>query len=133
MDQVLEELAALLQRRQEVRAKIQSALVYPSILLALSAISLAVVIGVLIPSIAPVFAQGGKPLPAAIQLFLNVQARWVDILIGLSLTSALIIWAGSVALRRPAVRLRFDRSKLATPFAVVLMPSDHGPTLPLRM
>lgn len=115
--QVLEELAALLQRRQEVRAKIQSALVYPAILLALSAISLAVIIGVLIPSIAPVFTQGGKPLPAAIQFFLMLQSRWLDILVGSAVVGATASWAAIFALRRPSVRLLFDRSKLVAPIA----------------
>jgi general secretion pathway protein F len=118
---VFDELAALLERRQEVRSKVQSALVYPSILLALSVVSLAVIIGVLIPGIAPVFAQGGKPLPATIQFFLDLQARWLDVLIGFAMAGAAITWMIAVGLRRPAVRIRFDRLKFAVPMAGALL------------
>lgn len=115
--QVLEELAALLQRREEVRAKLRSALVYPAILLGLSAISLAIIIGVLIPSIAPVFAQGGKPLPPAIQVFLTLQAHWLDLVIGLATAAAAVTWAARLASSRSSLRLLLDRGKLAAPVA----------------
>jgi general secretion pathway protein F len=115
MGKVFEELAALLERRQEVRAKIQSALVYPCILLGLSAMSLAVIIGVLIPSIAPIFVQSGKPLPAAVQLLLNVQNWWPEISLGVAGFLTAGAWATFVALRRPATRLRFDAFRLRLP------------------
>jgi general secretion pathway protein F len=118
---VFDELAALLERRQEVRSKVQSALVYPGILLALSAVSLAVIIGVLIPSIAPVFAQGGKPLPSAIQFFLDLQAHWLDVLLGVAIAGAMTTWMVTIALRRPAIRLGLDRLKLALPMAGALL------------
>jgi general secretion pathway protein F len=118
---VFDELAALLERRQELRSRVQSALVYPAILLALSVVSLAVIIGVLIPSIAPVFAQGGKPLPSAIQFFLGLQAHWLNVLIGIAIGGAAITWIAAISLRRPAVRLFIDRLKLTVPLAGALL------------
>ena len=115
LGQVFEELAGLLERRLEVHSKVQSALVYPAILIGLSSISLAIIVGVLVPSIAPVFAGGGRPLPATIQFFLALQARWVEALIGLIATLALGAGTVSVALRRPGLRMLIDRSKLEAP------------------
>jgi general secretion pathway protein F len=114
---VFEELAALLERRQEVRAKIQSALVYPAILLVLSAVSLSVIIGVLIPSIAPVFAQGGRPLPATIRILLVAQERWPEICFGIATLIAAVAWLALAAARRPALRTRIDRMWLGIPVA----------------
>ena len=115
MGKVFEELAALLERRQEVRGKIQSALVYPCILLGLSAISLAVIIGVLIPSVAPIFAQSGKPLPPAVQILLGMRRRWPEVSLGLAGILAVGAWVIFVTLRRPAMRLRFDGFRLRLP------------------
>jgi general secretion pathway protein F len=113
--QVLEELADLLERRLEIRGKVQSALVYPMILLVLSILSLAVIIGVLVPSIAPIFADGTKPMPAFIRFLMLVQSSWLEILTGLVVTVAVIIVAITTALKRPNARLAFDRWKVTVP------------------
>jgi len=110
-----QELATLLERRQEVRSKIQSALIYPGILLGLTVISLAVIMGVLIPSLAPVFAQAGKPLPATLQFLISAQSRWLDILIALSATAGAMGCALPIAFRKHHVRVFADRSKLKVP------------------
>ncbi len=115
LGQVFEELAALLERRLEVHTRIQSALVYPAILVGLSSISLAIIVGVLMPSIAPVFAGGGRPLPAAIQFFLSLQEGWLEALIAVATTAAVAAWTVSAALRRPGLRMFFDRTKLKAP------------------
>jgi general secretion pathway protein F len=113
--QVLEELADLLERRLEIRGKIQSALVYPMILLALSVLSLAVIIGVLVPSIAPIFADGTKPMPGFIHFLMMVQSSWLEILTGLILSSAATALVIAIALKQPNARLAFDRWKLKLP------------------
>lgn len=113
--QVFEELADLLDRRMEIRARMQSSFIYPVILVVLTLVSLAAVIGSLVPSIAPIFAEGGKSMPAGIAFLIAVQSRWMEIsfvLIALAAISAGVI---AVALRRPDVRLAFDRVKLKIP------------------
>jgi general secretion pathway protein F len=113
--QVLEELADLLERRLEVRGKVQSALVYPLILLAMSILSLAVIIGVLVPSIAPIFADGTRPMPGFIRFLMLVQSSWLEILAGLTVIAAVTAAAIAVTLKRPEVRLVADRWKLKLP------------------
>jgi general secretion pathway protein F len=119
--QVLEELADLLERRQEIRGKIHSALVYPMILLALSIVSLAVIIGVLVPSIAPIFADGAKPLPGFIRFLMTVQSGWLEILAGLIVIAAVAIAAITAALKRPKAGLAFDRWKVTLPILGVFI------------
>src|SRR5262245_42926978 len=113
--QVLEELADLLERRLEIRGKVQSALVYPMILLTLSILSLVVIIGVLVPSIAPIFADGSKPLPGFLRFLMTVQSSWLEILAGLIGTAIVITAAVITALKRPQARLAFDHWKLRLP------------------
>ena len=113
--QVLEELADLLERRLEIKGKIQSALVYPMILLSLSVLSLAVIIGVLVPSIAPIFADGSKPLPGFLRFLMTVQSSWLEILTGLIVAAVAIMAAVTTALKRPKARLALDQLKLRLP------------------
>jgi len=115
--EVLEELAGLLERRLEIKGKIVSALVYPTILLGLSVMSVGVIIGVLVPSIAPIFADGTRPMPGFISFLMMLQARWLEILTGLVVTAAVTATATVVALRRPGARLAFDRWKMRLPIA----------------
>lgn len=112
---VLVELAELLERRAEIRARIQSALIYPCILVALSFGTLAIIVGGLIPSIAPIFGQNGKPMPLGIQIMLAMRERWLEIVIGVAFVASAIIGAVSVATRKPEVRLSLDRLKLRVP------------------
>jgi general secretion pathway protein F len=115
VSEVFAELADLLERRMEVHARIQSALVYPCILVVLSLVALSVIVGALVPSIAPMLAEGGKPVPVAIQFLLMIQSRWIEILVGgtvVAIVAAILI---SVTLRRPGSREGLDRCVLKLP------------------
>jgi general secretion pathway protein F len=113
--QVFEEMADLLERRMEIRNRVRSALVYPAILVAFAVVTVGLVVAVLVPGIAPIFAEGGKAMPAAIAFVLAVQAHWTEISAALLILAAAATLALVLALRRPPVRLAIDRFKLRPP------------------
>jgi general secretion pathway protein F len=115
VDQVFIELADLLERRLEIHARVKSALIYPCILIALSLVTLAIIATALIPSIAPIFAEGGKPVPFAIQLILSVYARWVEIFVALALFASATMAIWSIIGRKASVRMALDRHKTKVP------------------
>jgi general secretion pathway protein F len=115
LSDVFVELAELLERRAEIRGRIQSALIYPCMLIALSLGTLAIIIGGLIPSIAPIFEQSGKPLPATIKVMLTLRDSWFEIVVGAAGTASVIWGALALATRRPEVRQALDRIKLRLP------------------
>jgi general secretion pathway protein F len=115
VSEVFSELADLLERRMEIRARIQSALIYPCLLVALSLVTLAIIIGGLIPSIAPIFADSGKPMPATISALLAVQAHWPEIVIAFAAIATAAAATSAMAVRRPKIRLALDRGKLRVP------------------
>lgn len=115
--QVFVEMADLLERRVEVRARIQSALIYPCMLVVLGLVTLAIIVGSLVPSIAPVFIDNGKELPTTIWLFVGLQAHWLEIVFALTLGVAAAAGAFIVTLRQPGGRLALDRGKLKLPLA----------------
>jgi len=113
--QVLEELADLLERRAEIRARIKSALVYPAILMLLAVASLAIVIEVLVPSIAPIFAESGKPMPASLQFVAAIEAHVTALLLTMASLAGAATGATALLLRRKDGRLALDRSLLKLP------------------
>lgn len=74
----LKELAALLERTAEFRGRIAAALVYPALLLVMAAIALAVVLTVLVPTIAPMFSEAGREPPLAIRILSGIQQTLSD-------------------------------------------------------
>jgi general secretion pathway protein F len=115
VDVVFGELANLLERRAEVRAQIQSALIYPVILIGLSLFSIGIIIGGLVPSIAPIFADNGRPMPAAMNMIISIEGHWREALIALAVLAAAIAAAATLIARRPASRLAYERRLLRLP------------------
>jgi general secretion pathway protein F len=112
---VFEELADLLERRMEIRSRVQSAFVYPTILIILALSSLAIIIGVLVPGIAPIFADGGRQMPGGLHLILSIHALWPQILVGIAVLTAASVSIYSIALRKQSARLALDQFKLRAP------------------
>ena len=115
VSEVFSELADLLERRMEVHGRIQSALIYPCILVVLSVVALSVIVGALVPSIAPMLAESGKPAPVAIEFLLMVRSRWMEMLAGGSIVAIGAALATSIMLRRPGSRQALNRFVLKLP------------------
>lgn len=113
--EVFGELADLLERRAEVRAKIQSALTYPAILIGLSIISVAIVAGGLIPSIAPIFVENGRPMPTVLSAIITAEAYWREILLAFAIIAVLLAATVAVISRLPSSRLTSERFLLRLP------------------
>jgi len=128
LSRALGELAAFLERQGEFRARIGTALLYPSILLVAAGLALVVILTVLVPTIAPLFKDAGAAPPFLIQLMIDVQqgalAHWPLVLAG---TSALIV-GGLWALRRPEARLARDRLLLRLPLVAALIQNEQTAT-----
>src|SRR5262249_29556137 len=69
----LDDLAHLLDRSMEFRARVVSALVYPATLLLAAGAALIIVLTILVPTIAPMFKEAGKDPPALIGSLIAVQ------------------------------------------------------------
>lgn len=101
-------LAGELERRQALRERIISALVYPAILFVMAIASLVVIATVLAPSLNPVFEQAGRNPPVLLRAvgFITVNLPWfAAIFMGLG-----IFW---VALRLNGSGLMPENLKLA--------------------
>src|SRR5262249_654576 len=110
--EVVGELADLLDRRAEMRSRVRSALIYPALLICLAVVSLAVIVGALVPSIATLFAGSQHAPPPFIAPFsgavLALQANWVEIVAAIALATGAATLLGWAALRKPRARLAID-------------------------
>lgn len=115
LDAVFERLAALTERRAEVRRQLVSALTYPGIVLLAAIGVIAFMVGSVVPRFAVFLQSRGKAVPWAARTMMEIAdwlGRWgVPLLFGIA---ALLV--GLILLRRlPPVRLAMDRVFLRVP------------------
>lgn len=108
-------LAALLERRVEVQARIRSALVYPAVLALSSIVGTLIILLVVVPRFAALVSDAGSQLPLSTRMLVSL-STWLSGG-GWLLIPALVL-LGVVAvrsLRDPARRLAFDGQRLVWP------------------
>jgi general secretion pathway protein F len=112
---VLERLAVFLQRTESVKAKIRSAMIYPSIVIIMAVFSLFLVMTVVLPRFAPLFEDAGERLPWLTRMVMSasagIEAGWPWALGAF----AILVLIGTRAMARPAVRAALDGQILRMP------------------
>lgn len=105
---VLKRLAEHMERAEELKSTITSALVYPAVLMLIATASVAFLVIYVVPTFKQIFDQSGKALPAMTQAVLAISAFlrgfWPLILASLILTG----WWLSRSLADPVSRRRWD-------------------------
>jgi general secretion pathway protein F len=117
----LAQLASLLERAARLREQLVSALIYPALLICVSIGAVILLLGMVVPQFAPLFAESHKALPFATRMVLGasetLRSGWRIGLGGLGLALAL----GLVAARRPAIGAWADEWLLRVPVVGRLM------------
>jgi general secretion pathway protein F len=113
----LDHLATLIERERTLRANLQSALIYPTILVVAAIGSIVLLLEYVLPQFTPIFEQAGAELPAAtrtlIALGAVIGAAGPWLLVGLLVAGLL----ARRALAMPALRINADRLLLSLPIA----------------
>jgi len=111
----LERLATLMERERSLNSAIQSALIYPAILVIASVGSVVLLLTQVLPQFVPLFEEAGAQLPMATQIVIaagSTLSHW-----GLALLLGVVL--GAFALRallgNPSFRLVWDRMVLRLP------------------
>ncbi|MEO8565412.1 MAG: type II secretion system F family protein [Betaproteobacteria bacterium] len=112
---VLTRLAETMERTKDLRDSVQSALIYPTILIGVAVTSVMVLLVFVVPQFQQTFSQAGKalPLPTQIVILFGTALRkywWLAILIVVSL-----VWLIRRRLRKAEVRFRWDGRLLRLP------------------
>jgi general secretion pathway protein F len=117
----LSELATMRERTEQLRSRLNSALIYPIVLLITAIGSVAVLLTVVVPRMEPMFAQAGAALPASTRVVLAaadlLQHQGFALLAAIAATLLL----GERLLRRPGPRRVVDRWLLRLPLIGLLI------------
>ena len=117
LPQVLERLAALLDRQAELKGRVQAALAYPAALAAVALLAVAALMIFVVPRIAEQFADIGQTLPLLTRIVMALShalaAGWWAILLAGAGAAVL----ASRALQDDSLRRRFDAWLLRLPVA----------------
>ena len=111
----LARLADLLERQRALKATVISALIYPAILVVTGIGAIIMLLTQVLPQFTPLFAQAGAALPPATAFVVGLGA----FVSTYGLYAFLVIVAGSItfrqALKRPSLRVIWDRMMLRVP------------------
>ncbi|WAC61433.1 type II secretion system inner membrane protein GspF [Brevundimonas sp. SL130] len=123
---ILERLADGLERDQQVRGKVITAVVYPSVLAVVALGVIAILMTFVVPKVVDQFESMNQTLPLLTRLVIGVSDLmrnwgWLFLL----LLAGLVV-AGVFARRDPAIRLRIDQMMLRLPVVGRLTRDLHG-------
>ncbi|MBX9795563.1 type II secretion system inner membrane protein GspF [Sphingomonas sp.] len=123
---ILERLSTLLERQAEIRAKLVTALAYPSVLALVAMGVVAALMIFVVPQVVEQFDTVGQQLPLLTRVVIAISAflagYWWAVIIALVLAGV----AARFALRQPAIKLAFDSILLRTPFIGRLLRDLHA-------
>ncbi|PWI32963.1 type II secretion system protein GspF [Vibrio albus] len=115
LDTVLNRLADYIENRQEMRSKLQQAMIYPTVLTVFAIGIVAFLLASVVPKIVDQFVQMGQELPASTRILLassDFVQNWGLIILFVLLV---VIWLTNLALKKPSNRLAWDRRILRLP------------------
>jgi type IV pilus assembly protein PilC len=115
LDQVLNRLAAYLEKDMETRTKVKSAMIYPSIVLGFSILMTGILVFFILPKFGTIFKELDVELPITTKLLLNGSAYAVKYFyVPIALIVGTVLGYKAYA-RTPAGRLQIDSLKLQVP------------------
>ena len=123
---ILERLADGLERDEQVRGKVLTALVYPCVL---AVVALGVIVAMMtyiVPKVVDQFDSMGQTLPLLTRLVIGLSDLMRDWGWLMALILAAVVATGLIARRREAVRLRLDAWVLRLPLVGRLTRDLHG-------
>jgi general secretion pathway protein F len=112
---VLGRVADFLVRSEAIRQTVISALIYPTLLVLVAAVSITLVLTVVLPQFEPVFREAGARLPVSTRIVMSLGDGLRDYWWVLLLALALVAFGWRLLKERPAMALRRDRIVLALP------------------
>lgn len=123
LDNVLEKLADYTENQQATKQKVQQALIYPILMIVVSASIIAFLLAFVVPKIIEVFATSGQSLPLLTQTLIVMS----DFIKSYGLYVIVFLSVGVIsfnrALARPPFRLKWHRFLLKLPIIAYLVKS----------
>ncbi len=112
LDQVLNRLADYTEQRQHMRNQILMASIYPIVMVVVAVAIIGILLSFVVPKITEQFEYMGQQLPALTRFMISASefVQSYGLWLVLALVLAVVLWQR--LLRRPAIRLNYDRRLL---------------------
>ena len=115
LDVVLARLTEFMERSRELKETVRSALIYPTILIGVSVLSVAVLLIFVVPQFSQMFEESGRALPLPTQIVIELgqflqEDWWLILLIALA---GYVLWGQQM--HNPVSRYRWDARFLSMP------------------
>ena len=126
LPQILERIAALLERQAQVRGKVLSTLAYPMVLALVAAFVVFALMIFVVPKVVEQFEDVGQQLPLLTRIVIglsNFLSHWWW---ALFILAALGVFAAARALREEGLRMKFDAALLRLPLIGRLIRDLHA-------
>ena len=123
---LLERLAALLERQAEMRGKVLSALAYPIVLTLVAIGVVAALMIAVVPRVVEQFDDVGQQLPLLTRIIIAISSFLASYWWAMLIAMALAAVAGWRALKDEGIRYAFDRSLLRVPLLGRLIRDLHA-------
>ncbi|MCS7201189.1 MAG: type II secretion system F family protein [Dictyoglomus sp.] len=115
LDETLERLATTLEKQQELRGKIRSAMTYPVAILIFAILVTAGLLIFLVPTFANMFESLGAPLPLPTAIILKISIILRQNFLIVSGVFFSLIYGGFRAIKNPKIKEKIDAYLLKTP------------------
>lgn len=115
LDKVLMRLSEQLQKDYEIRSKVRGALIYPTVVMTMMIVVIAIIIVFVLPKLGEVFTESGVELPIATKILLAVSAFSVKYGVWIIVCAILGFISIKAILSLPRPALFWDRTKLRIP------------------
>jgi type IV pilus assembly protein PilC len=115
LPEMVRRVAAYLEKTEEMKEKVRSALTYPAVVLAFAGLLVAIILTFGVPYLQDLYDGLGIKLPLVTQILATVGSFLNSNLILLSLMLLGLVFLGRVYLRTPRGQLVIDKAKLNTP------------------
>jgi general secretion pathway protein F len=126
LPELLERLAALLERQAEMRGKLLSALAYPIVLTIVAIGVVAALMIAVVPKVVEQFDDVGQQLPLLTRIVIGISSFLASYWWVLLILLGLAIAATGYAMRNEGFRLSFDRALLRLPLLGRLLRDLHA-------
>jgi general secretion pathway protein F len=115
LDGIMDKLAEFLERSQELRGDVFSAMIYPALLTFVSGVSILILLVFVVPKFASMFSDIGVPLPLPTAILLGISSFiasywWISLI-----CTVLVLFGLRKYVRTPSGSLAWDGFKLRMP------------------
>lgn len=115
LPEMLNRVSEYLEKSEQLKDQVKSALTYPIVILIFAGIVVAVILAFGVPYLRDLYDGLGLDLPASTKILVAVGGLMGDNSLLFTLTGLLVAYLAHIALRNPEVRQRIDAGKLYAP------------------